>query len=117
MRNVLQGNVGQAPARQAAIFAGLPSTVEAITINKVCASGLKAVVLAAQNIQLGLAEAQVAGGMENMTRVPYYIPRSSGLPAFGNVQMEEESQNTYEIPIRPQKYMTFAKIDYSKFKT
>lgn len=89
MGNVLQGNVGQAPARQAAIFAGLPSTVEATTINKVCASGLKAVVLAAQNIQLGLAEAQVAGGMENMTRVPYYIPRASGLPAFGNVQMED----------------------------
>jgi acetyl-CoA C-acetyltransferase len=89
MGNVLQGSVGQAPARQAAIFAGLPSTVEAITINKVCASGLKAVVLAAQNIQLGLAEAQVAGGMENMTRVPYYIPRASGLPAFGNVQMED----------------------------
>lgn len=89
MGNVLQGGVGQAPARQAAIFAGLPSTVEAITINKVCASGLKAVVLAAQNIQLGLAEAQVAGGMENMSRVPYYIPRASGLPAFGNVQMED----------------------------
>ena len=89
MGNVLQGSVGQAPARQAAIFAGLPSTVEAITINKVCASGLKAVVLAAQNIQLGLAEAQIAGGMENMSRVPYYIPRASGLPAFGNVQMED----------------------------
>jgi acetyl-CoA C-acetyltransferase len=89
MGNVLQGGVGQAPARQAAIFAGLPSTVEAITVNKVCASGLKAVVLAAQNIQLGLAEAQVAGGMENMSRVPYYIPRASGLPAFGNVQMED----------------------------
>jgi len=89
MGNVLQGNVGQAPARQAAIFAGLPTSVEAVTINKVCASGLKAVVFAAQNIQLGLAEAQVAGGMENMTRVPYYIPRSSGLPAFGNVQMED----------------------------
>jgi acetyl-CoA C-acetyltransferase len=89
MGNVLQANVGQAPARQAAIFAGLPSTVEAITINKVCASGLKAVVLAAQNIQLGLAEAQVAGGMENMSRVPYYIPRASGLPAFGNVQLED----------------------------
>jgi acetyl-CoA C-acetyltransferase len=89
MGNVLQAGVGQAPARQAAIFAGLPSTVEAITINKVCASGLKAVVLAAQNIQLGHAEAQVAGGMENMTRVPYYIPRASGLPAFGNVQLED----------------------------
>ncbi|KAJ5976395.1 hypothetical protein N7481_010102 [Penicillium waksmanii] len=69
MGNVLQGSVGQAPARQASIFAGLPSTVESMTVNKVCASGLKAVALAAQNIQLGLAEAQVAGGMENMTRI------------------------------------------------
>lgn len=89
MGNVLQASVGQAPARQAAIFAGLPSSVEAITINKVCASGLKAVAFAAQNIQLGLAEAQVAGGMENMTRVPYYMPRASGLPPFGHVRMED----------------------------
>ncbi|KAL0944350.1 cop9 signalosome complex subunit 12 [Colletotrichum truncatum] len=89
MGNVLQGSVGQAPARQALIFAGLPSNVEAITINKVCASGLKAVVFAAQNIQLGLADAQIAGGMENMTRVPYYVPRSSSLPPFGHVKMED----------------------------
>ena len=89
MGNVLQASVGQSPARQAAIFAGLPNTIEAITINKVCASGLKAVVFAAQNIQLGLAEAQIAGGMENMTRVPLYTPRASGLPAFGNVTMED----------------------------
>jgi len=89
MGNVLQGSVGQAPARQAVIFAGLPSSVEAITINKVCASGLKAVAFAAQNIQLGLSEAQIAGGMENMSRVPYYVPRASGLPAFGHVKMED----------------------------
>lgn len=89
MGNVLQGNVGQAPARQASMFAGLPSSVEAITINKVCASGLKAVVFAAQNIQLGLSEVQIAGGMENMSQVPYYVPRSSGLPAFGTVKMED----------------------------
>jgi len=89
MGNVLQGAVGQAPARQAAMFAGLPSSVEAITINKVCASGLKAVTFAAQNIQLGLAEAQIAGGMENMSRVPYYVPRASGMPAFGNVKLED----------------------------
>merc|ERR1711977_359722 len=67
MGNVLQASVGQSPARQAAIFAGLPNTIEAITINKVCASGLKAVVFAAQNIQLGLAEAQIAGGMESLS--------------------------------------------------
>ncbi|OOQ87307.1 Acetyl-CoA acetyltransferase A, mitochondrial [Penicillium brasilianum] len=89
MGNVLQGSVGQAPARQASIFAGLPSSVESMTVNKVCASGLKAVVLAAQNIQLGLAEAQVAGGMENMTRVPYYMPRSSQLPPFGEIKLED----------------------------
>jgi acetyl-CoA C-acetyltransferase len=89
MGQVLQGNAGQAPARQAAILAGLDPTVEAITINKVCSSGLKAVVFAAQNIQLGLAEAQVAGGMESMTQVPYYLPRSSQLPAFGNFNLED----------------------------
>lgn len=89
MGQVLQGNSGQAPARQAAILAGLSSSVEAITINKVCSSGLKAVVFAAQNIQLGLAEAQVAGGMESMTQVPYYLPRASQLPAFGNMKVED----------------------------
>lgn len=89
MGNVLQGSVGQAPARQAVIFAGLPQSVEAITINKVCASGLKSVVFAAQNIQMGLSEAQIAGGMENMSRVPYYIPRASGLPAFGHAKLED----------------------------
>ncbi|TVY50732.1 Acetyl-CoA acetyltransferase, mitochondrial [Lachnellula cervina] len=89
MGNVLQASVGQAPARQAVIFAGLPNTIEATTINKVCASGLKAVVLAAQNIQLGLAEAQIAGGMENMSRAPLYVPRSSSQPALGNVTMED----------------------------
>jgi acetyl-CoA C-acetyltransferase len=87
--NVLSGGLGQAPARQASIFAGLPPTVEAITVNKVCASGLKAVVLAAQNIQLGLAEAQIAGGMENMSRVPYYMPRANQHPPFGDIKMED----------------------------
>ncbi|KAI9847577.1 MAG: hypothetical protein M1837_002151 [Sclerophora amabilis] len=89
MGNVLQASVAQSPARQAAIFAGLSPTVDAITINKVCASGLKAVVFAAQNIQLGLAEAQVAGGMENMSRVPYYLPRASQLPPFGEMKLED----------------------------
>lgn len=89
MGNVLSAGVGQAPARQASIFAGLPPTIEATTINKVCSSGMKAVLLAAQNIQLGLAEAQIAGGMENMSRVPYYLPRASGMPAFGDVKAED----------------------------
>ena len=89
MGNVLQASVGQSPARQASMLAGLSPTVDAVTVNKVCASGLKAVVFAAQNIQLGLAEAQVAGGMENMSRVPYYVPRANQHPPFGNISMED----------------------------
>jgi acetyl-CoA C-acetyltransferase len=89
MGNVISAAAGQAPARQAAIFAGLPTTVEATTINKVCASGMKAVAIAAQQIELGQEEALVAGGMENMSRVPYYTSRGPQLPAFGNVSMED----------------------------
>ncbi|KAF2247862.1 acetyl-CoA acetyltransferase [Trematosphaeria pertusa] len=89
MGNVLSAGVGQAPARQAAIFAGLPTTIEATTINKVCASGLKAVSIAAQDIELGKAEAQVAGGFENMTRVPYYLNRASQQPPFGHQQLQD----------------------------
>lgn len=89
MGHVLQGAAGQAPARQASIFAGLSPTVEATTINKVCASGMKAVSIAAANIQLGLAEAQVAGGMENMSRVPYYLARSSQQPPFGEMKLQD----------------------------
>ncbi|CUS06825.1 unnamed protein product [Tuber aestivum] len=85
--NVLQASVGQAPARQVVLFAGLSETTEAITINKVCASGLKSVTLAAQNIQLGHAKLQVAGGMENMSQVPYYYPRST--PSFGHVTVQD----------------------------
>lgn len=89
MGNVLQAASGQAPARQAAIFAGLSNTVEATTINKVCASGMKAVSIAAQQIQLGQESALVAGGMENMSRVPYYLPRSSQQPPFGEMKLED----------------------------
>ena len=89
MGNVMQASVGQAPARQAAIFAGLSPSVDATTINKVCASGMKAVAIAAQQVELGQEEALVAGGMENMSRVPYYLPRSSQLPPFGNVSLDD----------------------------
>jgi acetyl-CoA C-acetyltransferase len=89
MGNVMQASVGQAPARQATIFAGLSPTVEATTINKVCASGMKAVAIAAQQVELGQEEALIAGGMENMSRVPYYTPRGPQLPAFGNLTMED----------------------------
>lgn len=89
MGNVMQASVGQAPARQATIFAGLDPSVEATTINKVCASGMKAVAIAAQQVELGQEEALVAGGMENMSRVPYYTPRGPQLPPFGNVTAED----------------------------
>ncbi|MCJ1330268.1 hypothetical protein MMC10_006951 [Thelotrema lepadinum] len=89
MGNVYQANIGQSPARQASMLSGLSSATDAITINKVCASGLKAVVFGAQNIQLGLDEAIVAGGMESMSRVPYYLPRGAAFPPFGAVTAED----------------------------
>jgi acetyl-CoA C-acetyltransferase len=73
MGNVVQGGVGQAPARQAMLKAGIPPTVSAVTINKVCGSGLKAVMLAAQAIKAGDAEVIVAGGMESMSNAPHYL--------------------------------------------
>ena len=76
MGNVLQGGQGQNTARQATIYAGLPKETNAFTINKVCASGLKAIVLGAQAIMLGEAEVVVAGGMENMSDAPYSLPRA-----------------------------------------
>src|SRR5256886_3331836 len=73
MGNVLQGGEGQAPARQAAIHAGLPGTIPSLTVNKVCGSGLKAVMLAAQAINAGDAQCVVAGGMESMSNAPHYV--------------------------------------------
>lgn len=84
MGNVISSNLGQAPARQAAIFSGLPSNVICTTINKVCASGMKAVMLGAQAIQLGDAEVVVAGGMENMSQIPYYLPKARNGYGYGN---------------------------------
>jgi len=78
MGNVIQAGVGQAPARQAAIYAGLNNTVPCTTINKVCASGMKSVMMAAQTIQAGDAEIVVAGGMENMSLIPHYTHLRSG---------------------------------------
>src|SRR4051812_14201035 len=73
MGNVISAGIGQAPARQAALKAGLPATVAALTVNKVCGSGLKAVMLAAQAIRAGDAKIIVAGGMENMTLAPHLL--------------------------------------------
>jgi acetyl-CoA C-acetyltransferase len=87
MGNVLQGGVGQAPARQAAIHAGLPGTIPSLTINKVCGSGLKAVMLAAQAIKAGDAQCVVAGGMESMSNAPHYVYGMRGGIKAGDQQL------------------------------
>jgi acetyl-CoA C-acetyltransferase len=76
MGNVVQAGVGQAPARQARIHGGIPDSVSAMTVNKVCGSGLKAVMLAAQAIRAGDADIIVAGGMESMSNAPYFLPKA-----------------------------------------
>lgn len=83
MGNVVSANLGQAPARQAAIFAGIGYNVPCTTVNKVCASGMKSVMLAAQSIMLGHADLVVAGGMENMSAIPYYVPNARWGHKFG----------------------------------
>jgi acetyl-CoA C-acetyltransferase len=87
MGSVIQANLGQAPARQASKFAGLPDNVIATTVNKVCASGMKAIALAAQSILLGDAEIVVAGGMESMSNVPFYSSNMRWGNKYGNVQL------------------------------
>src|SRR5512137_3125566 len=87
MGNVLQAGVGQAPARQASIYAGLPESTPAWTLNKVCGSGLKAVISGAQAIALGDAEVVVAGGMEAMSPAPYYDRSARTGVRMGNVEL------------------------------
>ena len=91
MGNVVQAGVGQAPATQAAIFAGLPNTVPTTTVNKVCASGMKAVMQGAQAIMTGDAEIVVAGGMENMSLIPHYVHLRNGVK-FGPTTMVDGMQ-------------------------
>lgn len=87
MGNVISANLGQAPARQAAVFGGLPAQVPCTTINKVCASGMKAITLGAQSILLGISEIVVAGGMENMSQIPYYLPNARWGYKYGNAEL------------------------------
>ncbi|MBC6991964.1 acetyl-CoA C-acyltransferase [Hymenobacter sp. BT491] len=87
MGNVISANLGQAPARQAARKAGLPDTVECTTVNKVCASGSKAIMFAAQAIMLGQADVVLAGGMESMSNVPYYLDKARFGAKYGHGQM------------------------------
>ena len=87
MGNVLQANNGQAPARQAALAAGLPVSVACTTINKVCASGMKAIMLATQSIMLGDNDIVVAGGMESMSNAPYYLTNNRWGARYGNGEL------------------------------
>ncbi|MDA0316331.1 MAG: acetyl-CoA C-acyltransferase [Bacteroidetes bacterium] len=91
MGQVVQAGAGQAPARQAAIFAGIPNTVPCTTVNKVCSSGMKSIMQAAQSIALGDAEIIVAGGMENMSQIPHYY-HARIAKKFGPAQMEDGMQ-------------------------
>lgn len=91
MGQVVTAGSGQAPARQAALYSGIPDTVPCTTVNKVCASGMKAVALAAQGIALGDAEIIVAGGMENMSQIPHYAHMRKGTK-FGPSQLEDGMQ-------------------------
>jgi acetyl-CoA C-acetyltransferase len=90
--NVLSAGIGQAPARQAAIYGGLPKSVCATTINRVCGSGLKAVMLADQAIKLGDANVVLAGGMENMSLAPHILPKSRQGFRFGSVELKDHMQ-------------------------
>ncbi|MAZ47354.1 MAG: acetyl-CoA C-acyltransferase [Halobacteriovoraceae bacterium] len=92
MGNVVQAGVGQAPARQATLFAGLPESTPATTINKVCGSGLQSVILGARAIMTGDAEVVVAGGMENMSMAPHLIPGSRNGTKFGQATMKDSMQ-------------------------
>lgn len=91
MGNVVSAGLGQAPARQAALFAGIPDTVPCTTVNKVCSSGMKSIMLAAQTIALGDAEVVVAGGMENMSMIPHYQHARKGAK-FGSITLEDGMQ-------------------------
>lgn len=89
MGNVMSAGMGQAPATQAMIFAGLPSTIPSVTINKVCASGSKAIMMGAQSIMLGQNDIVVAGGMESMSNVPYYLDKARSGYRLGHGQLTD----------------------------
>lgn len=86
MGNVCSANLGQAPAKQAALGAGIPNTVPCTTVNKVCSSGMKSIMFAAQAIMLGQADVVVAGGMESMSNIPYYLPNARWGYKYGNAE-------------------------------
>src|SRR5215469_11466568 len=93
MGNVVTAGEGQAPARQAALHAGIPADIPAVTVNKVCGSGLKAVMLAAQAIKAGDGDLFVAGGMESMSNAPYLLPKARTGYRMGNAEMVDSVVN------------------------
>jgi len=105
MGNVVAANLGQAPARQSAIYAGIHNSVPCTTINKVCSSGTKAVMFGAQSIMLGLNDIVVAGGMENMSQIPYYIPRARFGYKFGGGELIDGLQKDGLTDVYNQKAM------------
>lgn len=107
MGNVVSANLGQAPARQAARYAGLPDNVPCTTINKVCASGIKAITIGAQSIMLGINDIVVAGGMENMSQIPYYIPNARYGYKFGNGEIIDGLSKDGLTDVYNQKAMGF----------
>jgi acetyl-CoA C-acetyltransferase len=104
MGNVVQAGTGQAPARQAAIYAGIPDTVPCTTINKVCASGMKTVMQAAQSIALGDNDIVVAGGMENMSQIPHYVHMRNGTK-FGSASLIDGMQRDGLVDVYDQNAM------------
>ena len=115
MGNVLQANLGQAPARQAALGAGIPDTVPCTTINKVCASGLKSIMIASQMIKAGDASIVVAGGMENMSMVPHYYPARNAVK-LGDVKMVDGMVKDGLTDVYNQVHMgTFADLCASEY--
>lgn len=104
MGNVVQAGTGQAPARQAAIYAGIPDSVPCTTVNKVCASGMKAIMQAAQSIALGDTDIVVAGGMENMSQIPHYVHMRNGTK-FGPTQLIDGMQKDGLVDVYDQNAM------------
>lgn len=104
MGNVVQAGTGQAPARQAAIFAGIPDSVPCTTVNKVCASGMKTVMQAAQAIALGDANIVIAGGMENMSSIPHYVHMRNGTK-FGSASLIDGMQKDGLVDVYDQNAM------------
>ena len=117
MGNVCSANLGQAPARQAALYAGLSNTTVCTTINKVCSSAAKAIMFGAQSIMLGINDLVVAGGMENMSMVPYYIPKARFGYKYGNAELIDGLDKDGLKDVYQQQSMgTFADITAKKYE-